>query len=59
MNNYRSTGNSCLLNKIHSRTTPCLIVMLFANCGVSVAGELFDMDAIRNPKTLEVEVLQE
>jgi hypothetical protein len=59
MNNYRPTGNSCLLNKIQSRTTLCLIVMFFANCGVSVAGELFDMDAIRNPKTLEVKVHQE
>lgn len=38
---------------------PCLIAVLLASRGVSAAGEIFDMDAIRDPGTLQVEVLQD
>ena len=38
---------------------PCLIAFLLASRGVSTAGEIFDMDAIRDPKTLEIKVLQD
>jgi len=38
---------------------PCLIAFLLASRGVSVAGEIFDVDAIRDPGTLEIELLQD
>lgn len=33
--------------------------ILLAGIGISSAGEIFDMDAIRDPKTLKIEVLQD
>jgi len=36
-----------------------LIAFLLANRGICAAGEIFDMDAICDPGTLEVEVLQD
>ena len=35
------------------------VCILLAGHGVSVAGEIFDMDAIRDPGTLEIELLQD
>ncbi len=37
-----------------------LLITLFFSCiGTSSAGEIFDMEAIRDPSTLEIEVLQD
>ena len=46
-------------NRVSPCIVPCLIAIILASRGVSAAGEIFDMDAIRDPETLEVKVLQD
>ncbi len=59
MRNHDSTSSSWRFNRVGSGIIPCLIAILLASRGVSAAGEMFDMHAIRDPGTLEVEVLQD
>ena len=59
MRNDDSTRPIWRFNRVRPGMVPCLIVMLLAGRGVSAAGGIFDMDAIRDPKTLEVKVHQD
>ena len=59
MRDNASTIWSWRFNGICPGIVLCVIAVLLATRGVAAAGDLFDMDAIRDPRTLEVEVLQD
>ena len=59
MRNDDSTRPIWRFNRASPGVVACLVAMLFVSRGVSVAGELFDMNAIGDPKTLKLEVLQD
>ena len=59
MKNDDSTTPIWRFNRVSSGIIPCVIAILFAGRPALAAGDLFDMDAIRDPKTLEVKVLQD
>jgi hypothetical protein len=59
MRNDDSTRPIWRFNRVSSGIIPCVIAILFVSRPAVAAGDLFDMDAIRDPKTLEVKVLQD